>query len=584
MSTLSKMINAKLFTLWQGSAMTTKELLDTIARRPFLLVTLAFAIAALYGPDANLTLFYLHRQDRWLLLAAALLLALSVWKLPARTRSFAGDWRLAFGVGLVMAAIAFVGHYWILSGYDLSRDEQMATFDAAVYARWTLTAPLTGVWRDHAAALNTMFMYPADPRASWLSDYLPFNAALRAWLGLVATPTLAGPLMTFLGALAIWLCGRRIWPERHEPAIVGLLLYAGSAQILVNGMTAYAMPAHLTLNLLWLWLFLQRCWWRDVLALMTGFVAVGLHQPIMHPMFAGPILFLLLMERNWRRAALYFTGYAAIGLFWIWWPLWMSMLVQSGDVAQDANHADYVTRLMSALAKGDGLRVANMVSNLLRFVAWQHLLLVPLFVLGLSVVRRDRLAGALAAGILLTVVTMAVILPYQGHGFGYRYLHGLIGSCILLAVYGWESVRETLAEWRSLLLRTTCLGIIVLLPLQLWMAHGFYAPPAAVSARIDRSLADYVVIGEDDAPFSIDLVINRPFLDNGPIRLQRGALTPELVKILCISGPTIALAEPRHLEPILRYYGLKPPFGAANISQKVGSQLRRAGCEVIPLR
>lgn len=577
------MINAKLFTLWQGSAMMTKELLGTIVRRPFLLVILAFAIAALYGPDANLTLFYLHRQDRWLLLAAALLLALSVWKLPARTRPFAGDWRLAFGVGLVMAAIAFVGHYWILSGYDLSRDEQMATFDAAVYARWTLTAPLTGVWRDHAAALNTMFMYPADPRAGWLSDYLPFNAALRAWLGLVATPTLAGPLMTFLGALAIWLCGRRIWPERHEPAIVGLLLYAGSAQILVNGMTAYAMPAHLTLNLLWLWLFLRRCWWRDVLALMTGFVAVGLHQPIMHPMFVAPILFLLLMERNWRRAALYFTGYAAIGLFWMWWPLWMSMLVQGGDVAQNANHADYVTRLMNALAMGDGLRVANMVSNLLRFVAWQHLLLVPLFVLGLSVARHDRLAGALAAGILLTVVTMAVILPYQGHGFGYRYLHGLIGSCILLAVYGWESVRENLAEWRSLLLRTTCLGIIFLLPLQLWMAHSFYASPAAVLARIDRSLADYVVIGEDDAPFSIDLVINRPFLDKGPIRLRRQALTPEFMKILCASGPTIAFAEPRHLEPILRYYELEPPFGAANISQKVGSQLRRAGCELIPL-
>jgi hypothetical protein len=32
---------------------------------------------------------------------------------------------------------------------------------------------------------------------------------------------------------------------------------------------------------------------------------------------------------------------------------------------------------------------------------------------------------------------MAVILPSQGEGFGYRYLHGAIGTAILLAVYGW---------------------------------------------------------------------------------------------------------------------------------------------------
>ena len=78
-----------------------------------------------------------------------------------------------------MAVIAFGGHYGLLSGYDLSRDEQMATFDAAVFARGQLVAPLGGVWRAHAEALNMMFMYPTDEAAAWISAYLPLNAALR---------------------------------------------------------------------------------------------------------------------------------------------------------------------------------------------------------------------------------------------------------------------------------------------------------------------------------------------------------------------------------------------------------------------
>src|SRR3546814_9095813 len=69
--------------------------------------------------------------------------------------------------------------------------------------------------------------------------------------------------MTLLGALALWGCARRIWPENREAAVVALLLYAGTGQIWLNGMTAYAMPAHLTINLCWLWFVLRRRWWAD---------------------------------------------------------------------------------------------------------------------------------------------------------------------------------------------------------------------------------------------------------------------------------------------------------------------------------
>lgn len=562
--------------------MTAKELLGTIARRPFLLAIMALAIAALNGPDANLTLFYLHRQDRWLLLAAALLLTLSVWKLPARKRPFAGGWQLAIAVGALMAVAAYVGHYLLLSGYDLSRDEQMATFDAGVFAQGRLVAPLPDFWRGDADALNQMFMYPTSEPKAWISSYLPLNAALRVLFGWLGDPALTGPAMLLVGAIALWGCARRIWPDSREAAVVALVLYAGSGQVLFNAMTAYAMPAHLTLNLCWLWLFLRRTIWGDAGALTFAFVAVGLHQPVFHPMFAAPILFLLLLERDWRRAAVYFLGYAAIGAFWATWPGFIWSLIEADPMARATESVGFLGRLASTLAQGDAMRVANMVSNLLRFFAWQHLLLLPLLSIGIVIGRRDRLAAALAGGIGLTILVMLIVLPYQGHGFGYRYLHGVIGNVILLAVFGWMSFDSARAMWRGLLVRATIMALFIVIPLQAWMAHAFYTPPARVSDQIARSNADYALVGAADAPFAIDLVVNGPDLDNRPIRLLREALGADAINAICTSRPAVAIVGAATLAPITDYFGAQP-VRDDHLDREVAKTLRSAGCRIVEI-
>src|SRR3546814_5183862 len=80
---------------------------------------------------------------------------------------------------------------------------------------------------------------------------------------------------------------------------------------LVTGVQTCALPisAHLTINLCWLWFVLRRRWWADAAALTLGFFAVGLHQFHYHPLFAAPILFLLLLRKDWGRAAFYALGY-----------------------------------------------------------------------------------------------------------------------------------------------------------------------------------------------------------------------------------------------------------------------------------
>ena len=119
----------------------------SVVRWLCILLIVIFALTSLQGAGPNLSLFLLYFQDRWLLLVGGLLLALSLWRLPLHHQQLKGDWRLALCAGLAMATLAFAGHNWILSGYDMSRDEQMATFDAAVFAKGLLAAPLPPMWR-----------------------------------------------------------------------------------------------------------------------------------------------------------------------------------------------------------------------------------------------------------------------------------------------------------------------------------------------------------------------------------------------------------------------------------------------------
>ncbi len=540
---------------------------------------IAFILSLTFRPFTNVSAFLLQRQDRWLLLVAAVLVLLSCIRpverisLPVmRLRS----WLMA---ALVLLVAASAGHFLLLCGYDLSRDEQMATFDATVFGGGHLVAPLPVVWHQHADTLNTLFMYPAQPRGAWISAYLPLNAALRALLGLIGAPWLVGPMMIALGAIALFGCVRRLFPDDREVGFVALVLYAGSAQVLFAGMTSYAMPGHLALNLCWLWLFLRRKTGSDVAALAVGFVATGLHQPLMHPMFAGPFILLLLAERSWRRAALFIAGYAVIGAFWLWWPNWLSTMVQVSAHAPRPDGTDYLTRLINTVRDRDPMGVPNMVANGLRFIAWQHVLLVPLLLAGARRYRTDPMIAALAGGMVLTVLTMAILLPYQGHGFGYRYLHGLIGNGILLAIYGWKAPGAQTGQWRTLLLRTSVAGVLVILPLQALMAHDFYAASAQVSARLAGVDADYVVVGRKDVATAVDLVHNPPDLGSRPIRLLRDELNDGAIAAICASHPSIALIGNATIAPLGNYYGFGDPV-ADMLNTEIAPRLARAGCRV----
>ena len=556
----------------------------------FVLIVAAMQILGYGGAierDTALPAFFAMKQD--IPVGTLVLAALVGWWLrldrhrPAPVFRFGlKDWQ-AGAILLAMALGIWGLRAGILPDYDLSRDEKMVGFDAAIFAGGHLFAPIPPFWRDFYDALNINFVLPIGDREAWVSNYLPGNAALRALLGMVMPASAIGAVLVLAGGAALWRIAARLWPESPSTRAVVLVLYAASSQVILTGTTTFAMSAHLTANLVWLWLFLQRRPLAHAGAIAVGFIATGLHQPLFHPLFVAPFLLLLLRERAWKELAAYASCYLAIGLFWIGWQPWLSAQgLHPVPAALHTEGADYVTRLRGAFRAPSLLTLWVMAGNLLRFVTWNALPLLPLAAVTLlTPLRSGRFVQALWLGLAGMVLLMAAILPWQGYGWGYRYLHGYIGSLVLLAGYGWRWLEERQAAPHRALIVLTALSFMLLLPLHVWMAGGHIHAYAAASARI-RAIGADVVIVDDGVPFAQDLVFNRADLSNRPIMLEHSYVRWSSLPALC-RGRTLGFADAPLLAPVTDFFGLARPSAPSSHQQATKSAARAAGCRIVPV-
>jgi hypothetical protein len=496
-------------------------------------------------PSGWLAARFFYTQDLAPLAAIGALLMALAWvplALP-RSRWEALLLRLPWATMLVLAVgvilVGVVGANLVFHGYHLARDEFLAEFDARILRSGHLIAPIAPEWRVFADALAPRFMLPIPGNIGFASEYLPVNAGLRALVGLVLDPNWTSPLLAGVAVLATFVAARRLWPTRSDAALVSALLVASSPQVLVTSMTSYAMTAHLALNMIWLCCFLRDDKWGHGAAIGTGALACGLHQVVFHPLFVAPFIVRLWTAGRRRLALRYVISYSTICLFWItYWKLLLAGQGVPPQVSNDVGPALFVWRAIYVLKDFQWSGLGVMVTNIDRFVDWQNPALLPFAILSFRAIRYGAgKAPELFWGIALTSVAMFILLPYQGHGWGYRYWHGLIGNGALLAAYGWVSLPGRSAEDRdaprSLLGICTLVAWLGLLPMHSKAAHDFAVPYAAATAVIERSTADVVILDPSGLAFAEDLVRNDPMLRNRPLVLDLSRLSEQNLDELC---------------------------------------------------
>ena len=384
-----------------------------------------------------------------------------------------------------------------------------------------------------------------------------------------------------LAAIAIVASGsvaRQIWPDRPDAALVAMLLLATSSQFLLNASTPFATTAHLALNLLWLALFLRGGALQHAAALVVGTIACGLHQIIFHPLFVAPFILQLYVARRWRLAALYTAAYCAIGLFWIfYWQLMLAHFGLQGLGRAAHGMSPFLQEVGELLSRFDGSGVDLMAKNMTRFLAWQNPIVVPLALLALSSLRRlDTPLHALAVGLALTTAAMFVLLPLQAFGWGYRYLHGLLGSLCLLAAGGWvlvvpfEPDQRRASAWTPLAL-ASLFSLVVLLPARALEVKAWVAPYWRAERAIQAARTDLVIVDTTGIGFGALLIRNDPFLQNRPLIMNLAGRTSSEVLSLCGSR-TVSLFDERDAE---RFDLVKMDRGPEPQARDV---LRRLGC------
>jgi len=367
-----------------------------------------------------------------------------------------------------------------------------------------------------------------------MSQYLPVNSLLQLLLGPLASPLLAGGAVLITADLA-----RRLMPGRGSAPIVCALLMATSSQLLLTAMTPYAMSAHLAFNMGWLWLFLHRSRIAQIAAVPTAFLATGLHQFAFFPLFAMPFILEAWLSGRREKAAFHLATVGAGVLVWASYDTLVYAWLEVTPPGAEATGAVLVyERLLGFLARLDLASFGVMAINLVRFIFWQNLLAVPLFLLcARSALRAGGVWRAMIGGMSLTLAMMMVVMAYQGHGWGYRYLHGMLGSFCLLATLGWfrlidmaetpQALRGTRAVWTFALIAS-----VALVPVRATMARQFTDPYRLAHEAIDRIEADVVFIDAPGHFFSEDLVRNDPLLRNSLKRIAPAELEePQLAEI-----------------------------------------------------
>ena len=428
---------------------------------------------------------------------------------------------VCIAVAVVVFAIAAIGTDLVFHDYALTADEYLADFQAQIFMRGKLQAQVPPHLWDAVRVIKPTFVEYFPATHSWNATYYPVYAAMRAFFQYVDLAALLNPFLAAVTLIALYQTARNLWPNETGAALAAVLLLATSSQFLLMSMTAYAMPTHLAFNTIWLCLYSRPDRRAFYLAPVVGVLAMGLHQPFPHALFAAPFLLRLVRERRWRAMSIFAAIYA-LGCFgWLIWRAHFQSPLPHG--------ASSVFRLWNP-------RMAIIQPmNLLLIIAWASLATPLLAVLGLA--RLRKLPPFLKDCALSCALTFAFYYFFymdQSHGWGYRYFHGALGCLVLIAVAGHRWLGDEIGRARAqrFLFAGAAASLLVVLPIRAMQAESFVRPYARAAAALHSLPTQTVALDARAAWYSADLIRNDPFLENRPIIVSIYGLNPQSIVAL----------------------------------------------------
>jgi len=475
--------------------------------------------SAHFSPIFRLLLIADDSRTAWLSLGVCLLATL--WNRPGpflRMADFFGNH--PYTVALASTAVLALGAVLVYHDVALSMDEYAAVFQAKIFATGRLVAQLPGGLIDWlvVSGFNGSFLVASPESGRAIEHYWPGFAALLTPFEFLSVPWLCNATLAGLSVILIYRITLEITGERRS-AGWALLFTVASGGFVANAISYYSMQAHLTANLLFAALLLKPTGYRALGAGLVGSLALILHNPVPHALFAIPWVLALALEREQRRFLMpLILGYLpglVLGLGW---------LILRGEIGSGLHGMAAVHGVADGVFAWPDAALLNMrAAALAKMWVWTLPSLFLFAFLGRCRHRDNRHVRLLTQSAALTFVGYLFVRFDQGHGWGYRYFQSAWGAVPILAAcaMGGAPDRASSADSRltSFAGAAAVLNLLIVMPFQMHQISGFIAEHLAQLPPPQRPGNNVYFIHPRGGFYVADMVQADPLLRDRDLKL-----------------------------------------------------------------
>lgn len=425
--------------------------------------------SARFSPIFRFLLLSYDAKAAWLVLGVCVLAGF--WNRPTPMVRFA-DLIGEHPFGLALASAAAIGAVAVVvyRRYPLSMDEYAAILQSKIFASGRIYAQLPHDLVDWLVVrgFNGSFLIASHDSGKTIEAYWPGFALLLTPFQFLHVAWLCNALVSGLALYLIFWITREITGDQRAAGWAMLFTLASSAFI-ANGLSYYSMQAHLTANLLFVALLIRPSQYRALGAGLLGSLALMLHNPVPHTLFAIPWIVALAVQRQKRSLLLpLLAGYLpglAIGFLWL---TLRSELSAGGEKLIALNSI-----AVGAFAWPDAALINMRSAALVKMWVWAMPCLFALALLGGAKCRGDWRVRLMVWSGTITFVGYLFVRFDQGHGWGYRYFHSAWGTIPILAGCAMSHKGQVSPRLVSFAGATAGLSLLFLVPLQLAQIDQF---------------------------------------------------------------------------------------------------------------
>ena len=311
---------------------TTPILRSAAARTLFFsssIVTAGILLWAHYFNGSDLApifrlLFAVHDAEGagWLLAVLVLAVFVSGRLHSAEILRWVSDHMLWVAIATVLVLCA--GSLIVYRNHPLAMDEYAPYLQSQIFAAGKFSGNFPVALMDWLVppGFQNYFISVSKVTGDVASAYWPSFALLLTPFTALGIPWACNPVISALTLVVAHRLGLKIYGDRDVAAMVVLFTVA-SPVIFLDGISYYSMSAHLLANALYALLLIDPTPRKAALAGVVGSIALTLHNPVPHILFAAPwIIWLLTRDSGLRLSAWLAVGYAPLclilGVGWFW--------------------------------------------------------------------------------------------------------------------------------------------------------------------------------------------------------------------------------------------------------------------------